>query len=151
MYRILLPVDGSETRAAAQVEAVTKLSSVTEGISVEILHVHEQVRGVDAEWAAGGFAETYAEAMRESVRDTSNLPDSVDLVAESLESAGIEHAVQETRGEPAEAILEIAADHEVDCIVISARKRSPIGKVLFGSVAQAVILDSECPVTVVAE
>lgn len=151
MYRILLPVDESETRAAAQVEAVTNLSSVTEDVSVEILHVHEPARGADAEWAAGGFAETYAEAMRETVRDTTDLPDSVDFVAEALESAGIEHTVQEIRGEPARTVLEIAAEHEIDAIVIGARKRSPVGKVLFGSVAQAVILDSECPVTVVSE
>ena len=49
----------------------------------------------------------------------------------------------------ADAILDAAADIGADVLVIGARRRSPIGKFLLGSVTQTIILKAEMPVTVV--
>lgn len=47
---------------------------------------------------------------------------------------------------PGEDIVEFAREHQVDEIIIGIKKRSKIGKMVFGSTAQFVILESPCPV-----
>jgi nucleotide-binding universal stress UspA family protein len=48
--------------------------------------------------------------------------------------------------EPAEDLLLVADENNVDQIVIGIRKRSQVGKLLMGSVAQYVILKARLPV-----
>lgn len=149
MYRVLLPVDEREPRARAQVNALLDLPAPSDDITVDVLYVHEEVTGPDAEWAAGGFSETYAEEMAENAERFTRLPETIGLVSEQLESAALAHTVHETSGDPAEAILDAATEFESDAIVLGVRDRSPVGKVLFGSVVQAVILESDRPVITV--
>ena len=52
-------------------------------------------------------------------------------------------------GNPAKEILERADAVDADYIVIGGRSRSPVGKALFGSVTQSVLLDADCPVVTV--
>jgi nucleotide-binding universal stress UspA family protein len=49
----------------------------------------------------------------------------------------------------AEALLKLVDGIGADLLVIGARRRSPVGKALLGSVAQTVILEAEVPVLVV--
>ena len=49
----------------------------------------------------------------------------------------------------AEKILELAASTDAEVLVIGARRRSPVGKLLLGSVTQTLILQAEMPVLVV--
>jgi nucleotide-binding universal stress UspA family protein len=46
----------------------------------------------------------------------------------------------------AEEIVRYAREHQIDEIVIGLRRRSPLGKLLFGSTSRQVILDAPCPV-----
>lgn len=148
MYRVLLPVDDEE-RARAQVDAVLELPSADESVTVDVVYVHEDRSGPDAEWAAGGFSEEYEAVMSEHA-ERSWVPDAVDAATEMLAAGGVEHAVYERAGEPAEEIIAAAEALDSDHVVLGVRKRSPVGKVLFGSVTQAVILDTDRPVTAVA-
>ena len=46
-------------------------------------------------------------------------------------------------------MLSAAEDCSADVIVVGVRHRTPVGKLLLGSVAQRVILDAPCPVLAV--
>lgn len=50
---------------------------------------------------------------------------------------------------PGEDIVAFARDQQVDCIIIGVKRRSKVGKVLFGSNAQYIVLNAGCPVTTV--
>ncbi len=48
--------------------------------------------------------------------------------------------------EPADDIITFSEENNAELIVMGVRKRSPVGKLLFGSVAQRVILNTDIPV-----
>jgi len=72
-------------------------------------------------------------------------------IESQLEEAGVEFEVRQfVRGlEPAEDLIEIATETSAELIVIGLRRRTPLGKLILGSNAQQVLLDSKCPVLAV--
>lgn len=50
---------------------------------------------------------------------------------------------------PGEDIVEFAKDNKIDEIIIGVVRKSKVGKLIFGSTAQYVILSAACPVTTV--
>lgn len=68
-----------------------------------------------------------------------------------LTEAGVEHEVRQlVRGnEPATDIIEVADTEGAEFIVIGLRRRSPVGKLILGSIAQQVLLEASCPVLAV--
>jgi len=63
---------------------------------------------------------------------------------------GIEHEVRQTVGlDVAEELLKVADEVGAELLVIGMRHRTPVGKLLMGSVAQRVLLDSKVPVLAV--
>ncbi len=50
---------------------------------------------------------------------------------------------------PGEDIVQFAKDNKADMIVMGVRRRSKVGKLMFGSTAQLVILEAPCPVMTV--
>lgn len=68
-----------------------------------------------------------------------------------LTEAGVSHEIRQlVRGmDPADDLIQVAADVHADFIVIGLRRRSPVGKLILGSNAQRVLLDSPCPVLAV--
>lgn len=131
MYRVLLPLDISEARTAAQVDAVSSLPSEPESVEVTLLHVFDD---------------------RETAETTSvrQLP-AGSMAEERLRSSRIAVDTMTRHGDPATQIIEAAEEVEADMIVLGGRKRSPLGSLLFGSVSQAVTLDSTRPVLVTGE
>jgi len=47
---------------------------------------------------------------------------------------------------PGEDLVNYARDNNIDQIIIGVRRRSKVGKLVFGSTAQYVILEAPCPV-----
>ena len=143
MYRILVPIDTEENRVRGQVAAIRDLPQAADEVRVDLLYVYEEV---DSPPDEAGRA--YIDRINENIEDIQGLPETADLARMELHDAGIETEVHEVTGDPADAILEVATEYDVDAIVIGTRRRSPVGKALFGSVAQDVILKSDRPVLV---
>ena len=55
----------------------------------------------------------------------------------------------EEGSDAAEVLLKVAEEEKASVVVIGLRHRSPVGKLLLGSVAQRVLLDATCPVLAV--
>jgi len=121
MYEVLLPVDESDERAVAQAEAIADLPGDADEIHVTVFH---------------SFTDNPTGASISQLQ-------SARRARETLEEAGIEYTMDESSGQPAREILEFAEELDADLVCLGGRKRSPAGKVLFGSVTQSVLLDTD--------
>ncbi|MFC6988221.1 universal stress protein [Haloplanus sp. GCM10025708] len=129
MYTVLIGVDDDEERARSCAQAVADLPGDAAEKSVTVIH---------------SFTNNPSGASATQVR-------SVREVSEFFDEQGIEYEVAESSGDPTEQILDTAEEIGANLIVLAGRKRSPAGKVLFGSVTQSVILNADIPVMVAGE
>lgn len=134
MYRVLMPVDTDEARAKMQANHVASLPHADEAVEVVVQFVFHGEAEEMPENLRGFTSATRVGAVRRAV--------------EVLEDHGVEYTVVEDSGDTAADILEEAERRDVDVIVLGGRKRSPAGKVLFGSVTQSVLLRTDRAVTV---
>lgn len=73
--------------------------------------------------------------------------DAVDALVDGLEGTVDVEGHQFVRGNaPVQDLLAAADEWDADEYVIGIRKRSPVGKVIFGSTAQNVLLEADRPV-----
>lgn len=136
MYTVLLPVDESEARAKRAVETVLDLPGDPDDVSVVVLNVAEATK------------QPWLQELEDPSMDDADVPDSVDVAVDLLAEAGIAVEKRWEHGDVTEEIVDVAAEIEADSIIMSGRKRSKAGKVLFGSIAQSVLLNADRPVTV---
>ncbi|MFB6784390.1 MULTISPECIES: universal stress protein [unclassified Streptomyces] len=75
----------------------------------------------------------------------------LDHVRRDLTELGVDFDIRQVVGgrDAAEEIVELAGSSEVSLVVIGLRHRSAVGKLLLGSSAQRILLDSPCPVLAV--
>jgi nucleotide-binding universal stress UspA family protein len=67
-----------------------------------------------------------------------------------LADLDLPHEVRQAMGsDVAEEILKVVRDTDAQVLVIGIRHRTPVGKMIMGSVAQQVLLDAPCPVLAV--
>jgi nucleotide-binding universal stress UspA family protein len=67
-----------------------------------------------------------------------------------LAATGVSHEVRQMMGvDVADQLLAVADELSASLIVIGLRRRTPVGKLLLGSVAQRILLGAGCPVLAV--
>lgn len=136
MYRVLVPVARDEDRALEQAELVAALPDAANSVEAFVLFVFQ---GEDEEDLPDELKRFKSADRVASVR----------RVRDFLGDRDIEVEILEDSGDTAEDILSEAAAFDVDAIVLNPRRRSPVGKAVFGSVTQSVILNADRPVMVV--
>ena len=126
MYHAVLAVDENEERAESAAREIANLPGGTDEKRVTLVHVFQD--------NPSGASATQVASVR--------------AAQDVLEAAGLDVEISEASGDPADVILDVAAEVGADLLVVGGRKRSPAGKALFGSVTQSVILNAERPVMV---
>ncbi|MEF8777968.1 MAG: universal stress protein [Natronomonas sp.] len=134
---VVAAVDRSE-RAESVIKQAKKLADDT-GVDLHAVHVGKAgvpspEGGYETDREKGITKQQAAQIARNIVQDT----DSV----EEFEPVGLE-------GDPAEEILGYSTAQDAEYIVVSARKRSPLGQAVFGSVAQSLLLTADRSVVAV--
>jgi nucleotide-binding universal stress UspA family protein len=134
--RILVPVDGSNNADQAVNQAIS-LGEVCNSI-IYTLSVAEL------------RSEVLAEAPQLFEKIEKGAGDIAAAARDKVLQAGLNgEAISMTTAEPAEAILEVAKDMEIDLIVMGTRGLSRMKRFFLGSVAQKVVGQAPCPVMVV--
>lgn len=67
-------------------------------------------------------------------------------IAKSVIEDDFEYDVAAFIGEPVEELIAFAEDHDAEYLVIGGRKRSPVGKLVFGSTSQSLLLNYDRPI-----
>lgn len=69
---------------------------------------------------------------------------------QQLSAAGAPHDVRQVvGGDVGDQVVKVAEEVDADLIVVALRRRTPVGKLLMGSVAQRILLGAGCPVLAV--
>lgn len=139
---VLVPVDGSSESEQALDYALNQLPEPT----ITLLHVVNPV---------GSFG--YSDDEHFDLQAYREQTDQKEAAGEELleqyrdvaSERGVEVETILKTGQPAREILEVIDANDVDHVVMGSRGRSGIGRVLFGSVAEAVTRRSSVPVTIV--
>lgn len=140
---ILLPTDFSECANYA----LSYATSLAREFKALILCVHV-VEPVVPTVSYTGITEPMPIAdISERLEDsaTRELP----KIAECEECAGLEVEEVIAHGDAAAEIVHVAKERSVDLIVIASHGRTGLGRILFGSTAEAVVRHASCPVLVV--
>jgi nucleotide-binding universal stress UspA family protein len=119
----------SPTSRQALVQAVQEARF--RGTDLAVLHVVESI-DADREEA---YRLGVSDEIDKVVRSEAGVPWRLHLATADADLAG--------------ALLRLVGTLDADLLVIGARRRSPVGKALLGSVAQTVILEANLPVLVV--
>jgi nucleotide-binding universal stress UspA family protein len=132
--RILFPTDFSHTGDAALAFA-TSLAKESDGRLI-VVHVQE------APMAYGG-GEMYYGIPEPSTDELVNM---LHDVKPTDASVPVEYRL--VTGDPADAVVRLAEDDNVDLIVLGSHGRTGLTRLLMGSVAEAIVRKAHCPVLV---
>lgn len=135
---IVAAVDESDRATAVLAEAATLASEFDEELhALHVLERAELVEVLEKEIEGQDPTDNY-EVQQRAER----------IVSRALPaSARSDPTVAVRVGDPGAEIVGYATEHDVRYVVVGGRQRTPTGKALFGSVTQAVMLES--PVSVV--
>ena len=143
LRKILLPTDfsGCANYALPYAAAIARAAKAT----VVCVNVVEPI--VPAVGYTGMAEAMPIAEMSEQLEDSAEreMPDL--LNCEELRGLDVEEVI--AHGDAAAEIVRVADEREVDLIVISSHGRTGLGRILFGSTAEAVVRHARCPVLVV--
>jgi nucleotide-binding universal stress UspA family protein len=143
LRRILLPTDFS----GCANYALPYAASIARATGAAIICVHV-VEPIVPAVGYSGLAEPMPIAdISEQLEDSAEreLPELADC--DDLKGLEVEEVI--VHGDAAAEIVRVAGEREVDLIVVSSHGRTGLGRIIFGSTAEAVVRHANCPVLVV--
>lgn len=133
---IVAAVDRSEKakRVVSEAEIVARAFDEP----VHVIHVLSRSEFIDLGMTRADEGDSISmDEVREAAADiAANVAANIDVATEVI---GL-------MGDPAPTVVDYATDNDARYIVVAGRKRSPAGKMIFGSVAQSILLNAESPV-----
>ena len=138
---ILVPLDGSPLAEQALPYAQALLAPGAELTLLEVVEKPEPVHGM-----SGRLLVPVEDVQRMLERQAH---DDLEKAEATLRGAQPRARLEVARGNPAEEILRVAAEQEVDSIAMTTHGRGALGRWLFGSVADRVARSSPVPVLLV--
>lgn len=135
---IIAAVDGSD-RAASILKEADALAEKF-GDTLHVLHVMKRSEAIQVEEDSANPDEVVPiDQLRERASKTAE---------EAIESHPTNASAKSVGriGDPAAEVVDYADDQDARYVVVSPQKQSATGKMLFGSVAQSILLNASCPV-----
>lgn len=140
MYdEILLPSDGSPGATGALDYALDL--AATYGSRLHVLYVVDQ-SAVDS---------IVSESELVAVALEGEGMEAVDAIERRATERGVDVVTEVLSGRPARAIMDYAADHDVDLLVMGTHGRTGLNRYLLGSVTKRVVRNAHVPVLVVQQ
>ena len=128
--KILCPIDFSDFNESANAYA----SVLAKSTSAEIVYLHVSLPDVPF----GSYA--YVDPEQEEKQNLKQLK----TIRPTVDGVRASHVLE--CGSPNDRIVEYANENDVDLIVMGTHGRTGLGRLLMGSVAEAVVRKAECPV-----
>jgi nucleotide-binding universal stress UspA family protein len=132
LRRILCPVDFSECslRAAEYAFGLAQRCRA----SVEIVHV----------WQPGGKGVDFQGPMSVYVGEEAEVGRALERIRPAFSEVACRHHL--LVGDPAEEIVQLVHEHQIDLIVIGTHGRTGLSRWILGSVTETILRRSPCPV-----
>jgi len=143
LSKVLLPTDFS----GCANYALSYAASIARATGARIICVHVVEPIVPAVGYTGLAAPMPIADISEQLEDSAGreLP----RLTDCEEFSGLEVEEVIVHGDAAAEIVRVANEREVDLIVVSSHGRTGLGRIIFGSTAEAVVRHASCPVLVV--
>jgi nucleotide-binding universal stress UspA family protein len=142
MYRLIqVPLDGSPFAEQSLPLAISLAQR--DGAALQVVRVHEPIEGVFLD-RPGTLGSTLDRELMDKARE--NLDATVKSV---VEETGLRVDVALLKGPVPEMISRHAAASEADLLVMTTQGRGPLGRMWFGSVADALVRQSPIPLLLV--
>jgi nucleotide-binding universal stress UspA family protein len=142
MFRsILVPLDGSSFAEQALPLAVSL--ATRDNAALEAIRVHEPIAGVHLD-RPGTFEATLDQELMDDMRD-----DLESTVKRLADNTGIRANPIILKGPVSETIAGHASANGADLVVMTTQGRGPLGRMWFGSVADALVRQSQIPIVFV--
>ncbi len=139
--KILVPLDGSGVSEAI-LEYVVNIANGCRAPQVILLRVRELLDKDVKQILDPHIAKDLEEAYQKEAEKY------LEKIAGKLAKQGVKAVTEVLAGNPAEKIIEYARSKAIDLIVMSTHGRSGVSRLVFGSVADKVIRQSEVPVLI---
>jgi nucleotide-binding universal stress UspA family protein len=143
--RILVALDGSELAEAALAPAF----ALAEKFGGEVVLLRVTVAGRVFAGAPLVASRTYFPEAETLLTDERDAADYLQRINRRCRNSGVTIRTRALPGTPAEAVVAAARDEAADLIVMSTHGRSGLDRLVYGSVAEAVLRGAHVPVLLV--
>jgi nucleotide-binding universal stress UspA family protein len=144
--RILITTDGSDFSKAA-VEKCCEMVVKPESTAIKIVSVYDLALPLDVFPAPTEFSEKLEQSAQTQAEEYAE--QAAAMIRERFPDSNIDLTTQVSMGTPEQILLETAKEWNADLIVVGSHGRGFWGRMLLGSVSDALIHHAPCSVLVV--